>query len=133
MYDLPVCGLLTFGFLNVLCHPDVVADELKENAEIVFRELQQAYEKNDLKKVREIYEMLMKGEMFIAKSDSITEKIKLKAELIKLRNKANELKAELTALTNSDTYQTIIKIEDWDVYFKETKEKLNEELKTIEG
>ena len=111
----------------------MVADELKENAEIVFRELQQAYEKNDLKKVREIYEMLMKGEMFIAKSDSITEKIKLKAELIKLRNKANELKAELTALTNSDTYQTIIKIEDWDVYFKETKEKLNEELKTIEG
>ncbi len=111
----------------------MVADELKENAEHVFRELQKAYEKNDLKKVREIYEMLNKGELFIPKSESITEKVKLKAELIKLRNKANELKTNLNELTNSETYKTIIDIKDWDVYFKETKEKLSEELKTIEN
>lgn len=116
-----------------LCHPDVVADELKENAELVFKELKKAYEKNDLKKVREIFDMLSKGEMFISKSESITEKLKLRAEVIKLRNLAEELRAELTELTNSETYKSIIKIEDWDSYFKETKEKLKQELKTIEN
>lgn len=116
-----------------LCHPDVVADELKENAEIVFRELHKAYEKNDLKKVKEIYEMLEKGEMFISKSESITEKVKLKAELIKLRNKTHELKTNLNVLINSETYIAIVKIDDWDMYFNETKEKLKEELNAIES
>lgn len=116
-----------------MCHPDVVADELKENAEVVFRELQKAYEKNDLKKVREIFEMLSKGEMFINKSESITEKVKLRAELIKLRNKATELKGSLDKLVTSDTYKTIIEIEDWDIYFKNTKAQLSNELNTIEN
>ncbi len=116
-----------------LCHPDVVTDELKEHAEIVFRELQEAYEKNDLKKVREILEMLEKGDMFIPKSEGINEKVRLKAEVIKLRKKYNDLKAELSKLKESETYQTIASIMDWDEYFKETKQKLTKELKTLEG
>ncbi len=116
-----------------LCHPDVVTDELKEHAEIVFRELQEAYEKNDLKKVREILAMLEKGDMFIPKSEGINEKVRLKAEVIKLRKKYAELIAELTKLRESETYQTIASIIDWDEYFKETKQRLSKELNTLEG
>ena len=110
-----------------------MADELKEQAEVVFRELQEAYEKNDLKKVSEILQMLEKGDMFIAKSEAINEEVKLKAELIKLRKKHNDLKTELAKLKENETYQTIIKIEDWDTYFKETKQSLSKELKALEG
>ncbi|HLG35692.1 MAG TPA: J domain-containing protein [Bacteroidia bacterium] len=115
-----------------LCHPDVVTDELKEHAEIMFRELQEAYDRNDLKKVTEILSMLEKGEIFIAKSEGINEKIKLKAEVIKLRKKLSELNLELIELKETETYQTIIKIHDWDKYFTETKQKLNKELTLLE-
>ncbi len=116
-----------------LCHPDVVTDELKEHAEMIFRELQKAYEQNNLQKVTEILEMLEKGEIFISKSEGISEKIKLKSELKKLRNKLNELKTELNELRESDTYQTLTKINDWEEYFKTTKQKLTTELKTLEN
>ncbi|MBI2270427.1 MAG: J domain-containing protein [Bacteroidetes bacterium] len=115
-----------------LCHPDVVTDELKEHAEVIFRELNEAYQKNDLKKVTEILEMLEKGEMFISKSEGINEKIKLKAELIKLRKKFENITVELNTLKQSETYQTIIKIDNWEEYFKQTKLALAQELKTFE-
>jgi hypothetical protein len=116
-----------------LCHPDVVTDELKEYAETMFRELQEAYDKNDLKKVTEILNALEKGEIFIPKSEGINEKIKLKAEVIKLRKKLNELQNELKELKVTETYQTISKIVNWDEYFKETKQKLSKELISLEN
>ncbi len=115
-----------------LCHPDVVTDEFKAQAEIVFKELQTAYEQNDLKKVIEILKKLEKGDMFIHKSEGINVITKLKSEMINLRNKLTGLKNNLNELKNSETYQTIIKIADWDEYFKLAKEKLIHELKTKE-
>ena len=111
----------------------MVTDELKEYAEAVFRELQEAYEKNDLKKVSEILATLEKGEIFVPKSEGINEKTKLKAEVIKLRKKLNDLKKELNELKTTETYQTIVKIDDWEEYFKVTKQKLTKELNTLEN
>lgn len=116
-----------------LCHPDVVTDELKEYAEIMFRGLQDAYDKNDLKKVTDILNALEKGDIFISKSEGINEKIKLKAEVIKLRNKLSYLINELNKLIVAETYQAIKKISNWDEYFKETKQKLSNELNRLEN
>ena len=44
-----------------LCHPDLVSDEQKELATKLFAELSDAYERNDLEKVREILENLELG------------------------------------------------------------------------
>jgi hypothetical protein len=38
---------------------------------------------------------------------------------------------QLIALKESETYQTILKIEDWDVYFAEMKTKLQRELESL--
>ncbi len=111
-----------------LCHPDVVTDDLKEYAESVFRDLQKAYETNDLKKVSEILDTLEKGEIFVPKSEGINEKVKLKSELIKLRQKLNDIRQVLSELKESETYQTISEIENWDEYFDNTKEQLREQL-----
>lgn len=115
-----------------LCHPDVVTDELKEYAETMFKELQEAYENNNLKKVTDILNALEKGDIFISKSEGINEKIKLKAEVIKLRNKLRDLRNELNKLKDTETYQVIIKISNWDEYFKETKQNLSRELNRLE-
>ncbi len=114
-----------------LCHPDLVTDQFKEYAELIFKDLQQAYEKNDLNKITEILEMLEKGEIFIKKSDGINELDKLRFELLNLQNKLFKFKEQLNEIKNSESYNTIIEIEDWAEYFRITKENLLYELESL--
>lgn len=110
-----------------LCHPDIVSDDLKEKAEQIFKDLNKAYEQNDLNKVNEILENLEKG-IFISKSDSINEKENLKNILNGLIIKRDNLIKINDNIKNTNTYQIIIKISNWDKYFSETKEQLEKEL-----
>jgi hypothetical protein len=115
-----------------LCHPDVVSEDQKELADKLFTELNKAYEQNDLKKVTEILENLKKGNFFVSKSDTITEKQLMKAEIEKLKIKVSELLQQVELIKASDAYKTISNIKDWDAYFKETKEKLENQAKELE-
>jgi hypothetical protein len=115
-----------------LCHPDVVSEEQKELADKLFTELNKAYEQNDLKKVSEILENLKKGNFFVSKSDTITEKQLMKAEIEKLKIRISELLQQVELIKESEAYKTISSIKDWDVYFKETKEKLENQAKELE-
>lgn len=111
-----------------LCHPDVVSEEQKELATKLFAELSAAYEKNDIKRVREILENLEKGHLFISKSDAINEKQLLQTEMEKQRLKVKELKVQLQAIKESDTYKTISSIDNWDKYFTNAKQELRLQL-----
>ena len=114
-----------------LCHPDVVSEEQKELADKLFAELNAAYERNDLEKVREILESLEKGDFFVNKSDSINEKQLMKTEIEKLRIRIKELQKQVQSIKESDAYKTISGIQDWDFYFKETKENLEKQAKGL--
>ena len=116
-----------------LCHPDIVSNELKNQAEEIFNELKKAYEENNIKKVKEILENLEKGNLFVNKSESITEISKLKVEIIKLKTKLEKIISEIENLKSTDPYLTIIKIEDWDNYFKTKKNILTEELNYLQN
>ena len=115
-----------------LCHPDVVSEDQKELADKLFTELNKAYEQNDLKKVTEILENLQKGNFFVSKSDTITEKQLMKAEIEKLKIRISELQEQVELIKGSEAYKTISSIKDWDAYFKETKEKLENQAKELE-
>ena len=114
-----------------LCHPDIVNENLKFQAQEIFRELRLAYEQNDLERVNEILSSLENGNLFIKKSDSINEKSILKVEIINLRKKISNIEDKLSELKSSDTYQSIIKIENWESYFENTKKTLFEELRNL--
>jgi len=114
-----------------LCHPDVVSEDQKELADKLFTELNAAYERNDLEKVKEIFENLEKGNFFVSKSDAINEKQLMKAEIEKLKIRIRELQQEMQLIKESNAYKTISRIDDWDIYFKETKEKLEEQAKEL--
>ncbi len=116
-----------------LCHPDVVIEEQKELATKLFAELSAAYEKNDIKRVREVLESLEKGQFFISKSDAINEKELLKAELEKQHLLVKEIKQQLQAIMESDTYKTINKIDDWDKYFNNAKQNLSVQLNELKN
>lgn len=115
-----------------LCHPDVVSNEQKELATKLFSELSLAYEENDLEKVKEILSNLEKGNFFVSKSDVISEKQILKAEMEKLRFRIAELKKEIELIKNSETYKTIISIVNWDEYFEKAKLKLQQQANNFE-
>jgi len=120
-----------FRKATVLCHPDKVSDEFKESAQKIFIELKQAYDSNDLKKVSEILEELEKGNFFKAKSETVLEKDLLKAAIAKLRRQIKILETDIITIKGSETFKTIIDIENWDEYFNSIKEKLQREFEEL--
>lgn len=114
-----------------LCHPDVVDEGQKETAHHIFMELNAAYEKNDLKRVSEIFEELQQGKAFTSKADTANEKSILKAELERLQIRLSELSAAIITIKSSDTFVNIINIKNWDEYFLNTKQKLEEQLNRL--
>jgi hypothetical protein len=121
-----------FRKATILCHPDKVANEFTEAAQRIFIELKQAYDANDLKKVSDLLEELEKGNFFKNKSETIQEKDLLKAAIAKLKRQIKTLETEIITIKESDTFKTVISIEDWDEYFNSTKEKLKRELEELE-
>ena len=117
----------------ILCHPDIVSEEQKEAATKISAELNAAYKRNDLKKVREVLENLERGDFFVSKSDAINEKKLLKAEIEKLRLRIEELKAQIKTIKESEAYTTINSIGDWDEYFANAKQNLTKQIEETEN
>ena len=116
-----------------LCHPDLVDDNFKSQAETLFNDLRQAYEQNDLVKVSEILDNLEKGHFFITHSEQTKDREKLVEKITNLENKLKSLKDKLGMLKESESYKTIIEIEDWESYFIEAKKKLLEQLESLDN
>ncbi len=116
-----------------LCHPDVVADNQKNIAHKVFMQLKDAYETNDLEKVKELLEILEQGKMFVSKTDTATEKLSLQLQLQNIRLRIAELEKEIKAIKSSKTYKKIIEIESWDDFFNVTQQELYEQLNQLKN
>ena len=120
-----------FRKASFLCHPDKVSDEYKEDANKIFIALKTAYEANDLNEVSRILEDLEKGGYFKSLSEIGLESDILKASILKLKTQIKNIEAEIKEITDSETYQTIISIKDWNVYFESQKSKLIQELEYL--
>ena len=118
---------------SILCHPDKVAEEMKEDATETFTKLKQAYEENNLALVLEILDDLEQGKFFKSRTASISEKEKLQLEIRRLREKIQVLEAEIYAIKESEEYQTISEIEDWDEYFDRIRKQLKDEIERLEN
>jgi uncharacterized coiled-coil DUF342 family protein len=114
-----------------LCHPDIVAEELKEHANEIMTALNSARQKKDLNKVIEILSMLMSGGFVIA-SDNIFDIDLLKTKVLKTKVQIDELKTEIDELETSDVYENIQSIDNKDEYFSEIKVQLVEESECLE-
>lgn len=120
---------------SILCHPDKFINESQEIQDLaneIFRDLNEANEQNDLKRVNEILENLENGILVRSKGKEIDDKKVLNATIMQLRDKARKLKEEIEFIKDSETYQTIIEIEDYDQYFSTLKEKLQLELTELQ-
>ncbi|MCS3953097.1 hypothetical protein [Salinibacter ruber] len=113
------------------CHPDMVEEDRQEEAEKVFVELQDAYERNDLDEVERIAHRVETGLALGTRSKEIDEVEKLEAEVERLRQRTEELKAEIDALRTSNAYRKLSDVEDYDEHFERQKERLRDELERL--
>ncbi|MDA8819764.1 phospholipase D-like domain-containing protein [Schleiferiaceae bacterium] len=123
-----------FRKATTLCHPDKFSNEPKEfqkQAEAIFKELNEANANNDLARVTEILENLEMGTLKAEERDRISDKEILKATINRLKRKLQQLESEILNIKQSDTFKTVSSIEDWDIYFEQTKEKLKSELEEL--
>ncbi len=117
---------------SLKCHPDRVVEELHDQAEEIFVELNKAYKANDLEKVREINQQLKSGIM-LPKSEGITELKKLESTYKSLTQKLNSWQEKLDELKEDSSYKAVSSINDWEVYFEERKEILEQQLERLTG
>ena len=113
-----------------LCHPDVVNESQKEQAEAIFQVLKDAYDSNDLQKVKSILSDLERG-IFTGRTEKINEKFELQASISQLRRHRDELERALIKLKESETYHVISDLAGWDSYFESTKTQLEQQLNII--
>lgn len=123
-----------FKKASKLCHPDLVKEAFKDNASQSFIELRNAFETGNLKKVKEILEELEAGNWIKSTVAIINAKFEqLKHQVSVLRKKVAQLTDELLTLKNTESYQIISSIQDWDAYFSDARIRLEEELKVLKS
>lgn len=116
----------------LLCHPDKFTDE-KQKAHKIFVQLQEAYSKNNLKKVREILSNLEKGIYEIDEEIKVSKKAILLEQLNYLKLRLEELHQILSTIRNDKIYKEVISINDMEEYFEQEKERLENELKKFQN
>jgi len=110
-----------------LCHPDIVSDKLKERAHDIISQLNEAYHKRDLPKVKELLSSLQEGSGFDAASDTIDDKQLLRSKIDHLRKKIDEVKIETEEISRDETFTVLQEIDDMDAYFASLEGELQEE------
>jgi len=100
-----------------LCHPDIVSDELKDQAHEIMIELNAARKKKDLKRVTEILLALQSGTQFDVASDTIQDKTLLNLKISDIKQKIIVLNNEIDILEQNEEYQEIRNITDKPDYF----------------
>lgn len=119
---------------SMICHPDRVAEEQKEQAQQMFEELHEAYVTNDIRKVRLIAELLEKTGRFDLSFDKYDDAGVLRIQIERVVLGQEEMKAEIDAVKSSETYQTIDAItEDWKAYFERIGENYKSQITEIQN
>jgi len=120
-----------FRKASILCHPDKVNDEMKDEAEKMFIELKNAYDSNDIGKVNEILNSLENQNFFKSKSETVTENEKLKLAIQKIKKQINDVLENIVEIKENETYKTISSINNWTEYFDNLKTDLQNELNNL--
>lgn len=100
-----------------------------EEVKAQFEEYGDEYEQ--IKESQRILASLESGSGFELTSDSINDKELLKAKIEEYKNNIAQTEAEIETIKEDDTYQTIFKLDDWDVYFETIKNELKEEIERL--
>ena len=109
-----------------LCHPDMVDEPFRQEAIELFHKLNEAHQKKDIAKVREILDYLEHHQRLNTKTLSDLETLKKKKS--ELTTQTMTLEIEINDLKADTTYKKIKAIDDWERYFNTTRKQLEQEI-----
>lgn len=124
-----------FREATIMCHPDKFSQapkEVQEQAEDIFKALNDANAMNDIDTVKELLKRLKVGFLSL---DNLVIKDSVEffqGKINMYRDKLSAIVNEVFAIKESETYLTITEIEDWDNYFTAMKASLQEELEILQ-
>jgi hypothetical protein len=115
-----------------LCHPDSPKCVMKnkDKAAEIFDHLTKAYKLKDINKVKQILEDLRLGNP-INDLDKVSELEILMSKLASLQVKYDHLVFDLKTMHLSEEYTTIKNVTNWDDYFKNQKEQLENQYESL--
>ncbi|HCL5343440.1 TPA: DNA repair protein [Salmonella enterica] len=116
-----------------LCHPDVVADELKEKAHHMMVQLNQARQNADLAAIRALLMQLQSGLEPMMASDRLNNLEHLRHKIRQLRTQIDALLKEITQLETENAWRLASSVADKEAYFSEQERALTEIRNTLEA
>jgi len=122
-----------FRKASKLCHPDRVSDEFREKATEIFKELNDAYSKRDINKVKDILSSLESGNEFKVFSDTIENKDLLKSKIVEIKEMIKQREEEIKEIKDDEAVKIMSEHKDLEVYFQELKKQLEEEYENLKG
>lgn len=122
-----------YRIASKLCHPDLVVDEFKQDAEKWFIELTHAYQMKNLEHVRWIYDQLNRGEIIFPKiTQELSFRELLLASIRKLEKRIRDIEEQIQNIQQSSIYRNIIANPDLDFYFENLKNYFVSEIQALE-
>ena len=108
-----------------LCHPDLVSDELKEQAHEFMVEVNAAYAAQDLPRLQSVLVQLENNGKLERCSNVLPTKDALLAKLAELKASYQQILEELEIYEASEEYQEVLALgDDWDNYFNNCRQGL---------
>ncbi|WP_216081723.1 DnaJ family molecular chaperone [Citrobacter sp. MGH 55] len=115
-----------------LCHPDVVADELKEKAHQMMVQLNLARQNADLAAIRALLTQLQSGLEPMMASDRLNNLDHLRQKIQQLRIQIDALMKEIAGLEAENAWRLATSVRDKEAYFAEQERALAELRDTLE-
>lgn len=116
-----------------LCHPDVVADELKEKAHQMMVQLNLARQNADLATIRSLLTQLQSGLEPMMASDRLNNLEHLHKKIQQLRIQIDALLKEIAELEAENAWRLAASVRDKEAYFSEQERALSEIRDTLES
>ncbi|AMO47097.1 DnaJ-domain-containing protein 1 [Kosakonia oryzendophytica] len=115
-----------------LCHPDLVDNELKNEAHGMMVQLNQARERGDLSAIRSLLTRLQQGLDPMMASDRLNDLQRLRQRIVEVKQHIATLIEELAALEKEETWQLVSTLGDQETYFRQQEKALTELRQTLE-
>lgn len=115
-----------------LCHPDLVDSEMKNDANSMMVQLNQARQRGDLSAIRSMLSRLQKGLEPLMASDRLNDVQRLRQRIVEVKQHIATLIEELMTLDKEETWQLVSSLGDRETYFRQQEKALAEIRESLE-
>ena len=117
--------------LRQKCHPDKVPDELKEQAKVLFQQVDDAYKLNNIDLLKKMLEQVLAGDFSTAVQPEITDSIGIEERINRFKQELVDLLREIDNLINKPAWKIIGEYDDYAFFFDQQKEVIEREIERL--